>query len=69
MSAVVRPQEESFEPLMAADLDEVVKIESAVYRFPWTLGNFQDSLRAAEPERGGRLPAPWLWLADARLDG
>jgi ribosomal-protein-alanine N-acetyltransferase len=42
----VRPQEERFEPMLAADLEEIVAIERDVYRFPWSLGNFQDSLRA-----------------------
>jgi len=30
----------------AADLDEVVRIENAVYSHPWTRGNFADSLKA-----------------------
>jgi ribosomal-protein-alanine N-acetyltransferase len=46
MSAVVRPEEERFEPMLASDLNEVAQIERDAYRFPWTLGNFQDSLRA-----------------------
>ena len=28
-----------------ADLDEVAAIEKLAYEFPWTRGNFQDSLR------------------------
>lgn len=30
--------------MCAADLDEVVAIESAIYTHPWTRGNFADSL-------------------------
>lgn len=29
-----------------ADIDEIVRIEREVYPFPWTPGNFRDSLRA-----------------------
>lgn len=32
--------------MMLADLDEVVRIEREIYPFPWTPGNFRDSLRA-----------------------
>jgi ribosomal-protein-alanine N-acetyltransferase len=46
MSAVVRPSEEQFVPMTAHDLEEVVAIEAAVYPFPWTRGNFVDSLHA-----------------------
>ncbi|HEU0204758.1 MAG TPA: ribosomal protein S18-alanine N-acetyltransferase [Burkholderiaceae bacterium] len=56
MSAVVRPQEEGFEPMLMTDLDEVVRIEREVYRFPWTLGNFQDSLRAGYSSWNMRAP-------------
>lgn len=34
------------EPMQPADLDAVLAIESAVYEFPWTRGNFIDSLAA-----------------------
>jgi ribosomal-protein-alanine N-acetyltransferase len=33
-------------PMIAADLDEVIRIERDVYPFPWTRGNFSDSLDA-----------------------
>jgi ribosomal-protein-alanine N-acetyltransferase len=46
MSAVVRPAEERFEPMLASDLDDIVAIEREIYPFPWTRGNFQDSLAA-----------------------
>jgi ribosomal-protein-alanine N-acetyltransferase len=45
MSAVLRPAPE-FEPMREADLRAVLDIEEGIYEFPWTLGNFRDSLRA-----------------------
>lgn len=36
----------SFLPMQAADLDEVLKIESVSHIHPWTKGNFSDSLAA-----------------------
>ena len=30
--------------MLPADLDEVVAVEQAAYEFPWTVGNFRDSL-------------------------
>ena len=32
-------------PMTDADLDEVVIVERNAYEFPWTRGNFEDSLR------------------------
>jgi ribosomal-protein-alanine N-acetyltransferase len=32
--------------MTAADLRSVVEIEEKIYAFPWTVGNFRDSLRA-----------------------
>ena len=45
MSAVLAPHIEML-PMNARDLDEIVAIEDAVYPFPWTRGNFSDSLSA-----------------------
>jgi ribosomal-protein-alanine N-acetyltransferase len=45
MSAVLRPAP-GFEPMSEADLRTVLEIEENLYEFPWTLGNFRDSLRA-----------------------
>jgi ribosomal-protein-alanine acetyltransferase len=33
-------------PMQEADLAEVLAVEQAIQRFPWTLGNFRDSLAA-----------------------
>jgi [ribosomal protein S18]-alanine N-acetyltransferase len=32
-------------PMTEGDLDEVAAIEKSAYEFPWTRGNFEDSLR------------------------
>jgi len=45
MSAVLKPQF-SFEPMEVGDLDEVSDIEREIYDFPWTWGNFSDSIAA-----------------------
>ena len=46
MSAVRRPDEPAFRPLLPVDLPQVMRIEYDVYPFPWTRGNFEDALRA-----------------------
>jgi len=45
MSAVLRPAP-SLEPMSEADLRALIEIEEGLYEFPWTLGNFRDSMRA-----------------------
>lgn len=45
MSAVLKPESE-LRPMSGADLPAVMAIESAIYAFPWTPGNFRDSLAA-----------------------
>jgi len=45
MSAVLRSHPE-FRPMREGDLASVIGIEQRSYDFPWTLGNFRDSLRA-----------------------
>lgn len=34
------------EPMAESDLDAVLEIENRIYEFPWTRGNFRDSVRA-----------------------
>lgn len=46
MSAVLNRPAERVEPMRAQDLPEVLAVEQAAYDFPWTHGNFIDSLRA-----------------------
>ena len=50
MNAVLR-DEPLLVPLLVADLDRVMAIETAAYPFPWTRGNFVDSLAAGYPAR------------------
>lgn len=45
MSAVFKPVIE-LRPMAEADLPAVLAIENAIYAFPWTPGNFRDSLAA-----------------------
>ncbi len=46
-------------PMTAADLAEVVAVEQRIHRFPWSAGNFADSLAAGYEA--------WLQRADGRL--
>lgn len=46
MSAQPRSEEELFAPMTAHDLDEVMVHERELYPFPWTRGNFTDSMAA-----------------------
>jgi ribosomal-protein-alanine N-acetyltransferase len=45
MSAVLKPVIE-LRPMAEADLPAVMAIENAIYPFPWTQGNFLDSIAA-----------------------
>lgn len=45
MSAVPRPRL-GFAPMTPADLDAIHAAEQRIYPFPWTRGNFADSLQA-----------------------
>lgn len=46
MSALPKSEVDRYAPMIEADLREVVAIESDIYPFPWTRGNFLDSVRA-----------------------
>jgi ribosomal-protein-alanine N-acetyltransferase len=46
MSALPKPAIDRYVPMSEADLPEVVAIEREIYPFPWTRGNFLDSIRA-----------------------
>jgi len=54
MSAVLRDAGEArlLRPIDAGDLDAVLPIENACYAFPWSRGNFVDSLAAGYWLRG-----------------
>ena len=45
MSAVPVPQMQ-YRRMRAADLSEVASLEKSLYAFPWSLGNFRDSVNA-----------------------
>jgi len=45
MSAVLEPVIE-LRPMVEADLPAVMAIETEIYAFPWTQGNFRDSIAA-----------------------
>ncbi len=45
MNAALQPTS-LYRPMSPLDVDEVTRIESEIYRFPWTRGNFADSLVA-----------------------
>ncbi|TCP08112.1 ribosomal protein S18-alanine N-acetyltransferase [Caldimonas thermodepolymerans] len=46
MNAAVHQDERRLVPMTVASLNEVLPIEQAAYEFPWTRGNFIDSLHA-----------------------
>jgi ribosomal-protein-alanine N-acetyltransferase len=56
MSAVLDTREAWFEPMTEALLAPVLEVETQAYDFPWSRGNFVDSLKAgyqAQVLRGG----------------
>ncbi|OIQ95734.1 mycothiol acetyltransferase [mine drainage metagenome] len=60
MNAVIAPKTQ-FVPMRAADLDQVMAIERRIYDFPWTRGNFADSLASGYNA--------WLLLENGTLAG
>jgi ribosomal-protein-alanine N-acetyltransferase len=49
MSAILRPEPGaawSVAPMLPQDIDAVEVVERTVYEFPWTVGNFRDSLNS-----------------------
>lgn len=67
MSAILKPLEMQFRPLMAVDLDRVIRIERAAYPYPWTLGNFRDCLESGYScwagEIEGELAGYWVMMS------
>ena len=45
MSAVLKTKYQ-FRPMQLDDLDAIMVIESQIYPYPWTIGNFSDSLNS-----------------------
>lgn len=60
MNAVLKPAE-SYRPMKQRDLDAVMVIEPEIYPYPWTRGNFSDSLKAGY--------SCWICEADGELVG
>lgn len=48
-------------PMSGADLDQVLALERSIYPFPWTRGNFTDSLDSGY--------SAWLARSSERIDG
>lgn len=61
MNAVLEQPAIKFRPLKAGDLDAVMAIEPDIYPFPWSRGNFSDSLKAGN--------SCWACELDGRLMG
>ena len=51
MSAVPQPRQRTLLTMHAAHLDAVMAIEAGAYAFPWSRGNFVDSLAAGYDAR------------------
>lgn len=49
MTGVVAGVNPQVQPMTVRDLDEVTAIEQQAYAFPWTRGNFIDSLSSGHP--------------------
>lgn len=60
MSAVLKPATE-LRKMAETDLPAVLAIENAIYPFPWTQGNFADSIAAGYN--------CWVYLRDGELIG
>ncbi|MBE0615321.1 MAG: ribosomal protein S18-alanine N-acetyltransferase [Burkholderiales bacterium] len=60
MSAVLKPAI-VLRPMVEADLAAVIPVENAIYAFPWTPGNFRDSLAAGY--------SCWMYERDGELIG
>jgi [ribosomal protein S18]-alanine N-acetyltransferase len=72
MSAVLRPQASDWlhRPMVPADLDAVMAVELGAYSYPWSRGNFQDSLAAGYLSElrlaaDGQLLAYWVAMPGA----
>jgi len=61
MSAVLKPQSWQLVPMTEADIAHVVAVENSIYDFPWTPGNFGDSLKAGY--------SCWLSVEEGAISG
>ena len=58
----------NYQPMQAADLDDVLALEESVYPYPWTMANFSDSLSSSYEawvlrDRDGDLLGYFLLMA------
>ncbi|HWU33968.1 MAG TPA: ribosomal protein S18-alanine N-acetyltransferase [Methylovorus sp.] len=60
MNAVLKPRV-AFRPMQKDDLDSIVAIEQVIFPYPWTRGNFLDSLNAGH--------SCWVMHQDATIVG
>lgn len=60
MNAVLKP-EVRLRPMQMADLDTVMRIEPVIYPFPWSFGNFRDSLNTGY--------SCWVFELDGEIAG
>jgi [ribosomal protein S18]-alanine N-acetyltransferase len=60
MNAIPKPQV-AFRPMQKDDLDTIVAIEQVIFPYPWTRGNFLDSLNAGH--------SCWVMQQDATIVG
>jgi ribosomal-protein-alanine N-acetyltransferase len=61
MSAVLKASTPRLVPMTKADLSAVMAIENDIYDFPWTRGNFEDSLHAGY--------SAWLYFVGTEVIG
>lgn len=61
MSAVFKPLLPRLAPMSDQALGRILQIENDIYEFPWTQGNFRDSLAAGY--------SSWLYLRDDEMIG
>lgn len=50
-----------YQPMRAEDVDAVMAVEKCIYPYPWTTGNFRDSLQAGD--------SAWVCREDGQLVG
>lgn len=69
MNAVLKPLNFDFRPMTADDIDAVIRIERAAYPYPWSLGNFRDSLESGYScwlaEIDGKAAGYWVMMLAA----
>lgn len=60
MSAVLKP-EIHLRPMQFSDLDTVMRIEPLIYPYPWSYGNFRDSINSGY--------SCWVFELNGRISG